>query len=424
MGKDFSKSKGLNSFKKVVDLNNSTKPVGEQSEVIEVKIDNIIENERNMYHVDDVEDIKELISQYGQLEPLITYKFDGKYKLISGHRRLKAMRELGFKKVKILITQKPENETDTLEYRQIISLNSGARKEDYFNLAEIVKTCYDICKKENKNDFLKETAIMMGISKSAVQRYAALNNVIEPFKNLVRNGIMGITKILDISGMSEEEQYKLYDLFEEYIIKNGGNINNGKNSEDAENIDVEYKITKSEVDKLIKNFKNRHSQLDIEQIGNITEMDRSLSDIDTRKKDINTQLISEKMEDVIKPDAKPVSVNMNITSEIEGTGDTTDIEIDLNSVDIAEGKNNIVSEPIAAKHVNEIPLDMSQERNMVAEDANINIDLIKRKLGDLVGHLNDLTKHLDDDKHISDKEYLKKVDKMIDTILNEVDNLN
>jgi len=67
----------------------------ERTKSVEIPICDIEENEKNFYSVDNVEKLILSIRVGGFTNPLLVFqKADGKYKLLSGHRRLKAVKEL------------------------------------------------------------------------------------------------------------------------------------------------------------------------------------------------------------------------------------------------------------------------------------------------------------------------------------------
>lgn len=66
-------------------------------ELMQVDIDDLVGNDANFYAVDEdkLEDLKNSIALSGIMDPpTVTRREDGKYRLISGHRRTAAVRAL------------------------------------------------------------------------------------------------------------------------------------------------------------------------------------------------------------------------------------------------------------------------------------------------------------------------------------------
>ena len=62
--------------------------------IVQIPLTLIDSNEENFYTVDDVTELKDSIELIGLKQPLIVLPADGRYRLIAGHRRFKALLEL------------------------------------------------------------------------------------------------------------------------------------------------------------------------------------------------------------------------------------------------------------------------------------------------------------------------------------------
>lgn len=111
-------------------------------QIEEVALDHIRGNEDNFFEVSDVDDLAESIALVGLQQPLVVMrerlKIDGKmgYILIAGHRRLKALQQLGRETAPCIVTS-PAN--DELEALALIQTNTMARSLDYAARMEAVK---------------------------------------------------------------------------------------------------------------------------------------------------------------------------------------------------------------------------------------------------------------------------------------------
>lgn len=111
-------------------------------QIEEVALDHIRGNEDNFFEVSDVDDLADSIALVGLQQPLVVMreglKTDGKvgYILIAGHRRLKALQQLGRETAPCIVTS-PAN--DELEALALIQTNTMARSLDYAARMEAVK---------------------------------------------------------------------------------------------------------------------------------------------------------------------------------------------------------------------------------------------------------------------------------------------
>lgn len=111
-------------------------------QIEEVALDHIRGNEDNFFEVSDVDDLADSIALVGLQQPLVVMreglKVDGKmgYILIAGHRRLKALQQLGRETAPCIVTS-PAN--DELEALALIQTNTMARSLDYAARMEAVK---------------------------------------------------------------------------------------------------------------------------------------------------------------------------------------------------------------------------------------------------------------------------------------------
>ena len=111
-------------------------------QIEEIALDHIRGNEDNFFEVSDVDDLADSIALVGLQQPLVVMreglKTDGKmgYILIAGHRRLKALQQLGRETAPCIVTS-PAN--DDLEALALIQTNTMARSLDYAARMEAVK---------------------------------------------------------------------------------------------------------------------------------------------------------------------------------------------------------------------------------------------------------------------------------------------
>ena len=180
-----------------------------------VRIDELIENEFNEFTIKDDEEFQQLytlIKNNGQTEEIVVVQQEnGLYRILSGHRRFRIMKELGFEKVKVQI--KPEFESPLDEKLYITAANLGKRLVTAYDMAATIKSMVvdlpkEFTKTETENYFVEN----LGIARSSYYTYIKLaelpNELIEvgKFGGLTRNEGIEI-----INTFSDDERQNLID---------------------------------------------------------------------------------------------------------------------------------------------------------------------------------------------------------------------
>lgn len=198
------------------------KPAYEQAEI---SIDDIIENPANskIYTTEGIDKLAASIELAGKvLQNLVVKAADenGKYMLISGHRRWMACRQLvehgekeQFGKVTCLI----ENEQDELmQELMLIYTNSTGRVLTDAEKIRQAERATAICKELKEANQLQGrvrdiVAEMLHESKTQLARYSAISNNLtnQELKDRFESGKMGISAAYEASKLSEEGQQKL-----------------------------------------------------------------------------------------------------------------------------------------------------------------------------------------------------------------------
>ncbi len=153
--------------------------------VLDIAIEDIVPNEKNFYGTDDIEALKESILASGLQQNLVVgTKKDGKYKLISGHRRFKSITEL-IKEGKLKLTAVPCKIVDVTEGEELLTLvktNSTARVLSVEEKIEQIKALENAVKLLNadpstriKGRTREYIAKEMGISEGEISRYKTID---------------------------------------------------------------------------------------------------------------------------------------------------------------------------------------------------------------------------------------------------------
>lgn len=203
--------------------------------VVSLPICDLVPSEGNFYSVESIEELKTSIELFGVLQNLTVKPLDnGKYEIISGHRRHKACMELvaegktEFEYVPCGI----QTERDEIKERILLIMTNSTAREltdwEKMKQAEELRKNFEVLKKrENLPGRVRDlVADALGTSSTQVARLSAIDNHLTPeFKEEYKEGRIGTSAAYELSGMSEEQQKR---AFSEYQEKGGVSINEVK----------------------------------------------------------------------------------------------------------------------------------------------------------------------------------------------------
>ena len=193
--------------------------------VEEIPLDKLIPFKEHPFKVvedDEMEQLKESIRESGVLIPALARPIEGGYELISGHRRMDACDSLGMTTMPVIV----RNLTD--EEAIIAMVDSNLQREHILpsEKAFAYKMKMDALKKTpgrpSKNlsqlatnsDTAKEIGKQSGESRDQVFRYIRLTNLIPEILEYVDDGRIALTPAVELSYLTEREQYTLLDSME------------------------------------------------------------------------------------------------------------------------------------------------------------------------------------------------------------------
>lgn len=188
-------------------------------ELREIPLPKLLENGRNHYGVRNVEELAESIALNGQIEPLVVYPYGAEdlYRLISGHRRLAALRYNKAETARCLVIPKPES--TAREDLLIIQANAQRVKTPGELAVEAQKMTSALIalKKEGvelPGRLRDAVADAMGVSSSKLGRIQAIeNNLRVPgFRQAWKDGKLPEAAAYELSQLGEADQYAALDL--------------------------------------------------------------------------------------------------------------------------------------------------------------------------------------------------------------------
>lgn len=192
-------------------------------------------NDRNFYAVEDVTDLKESIELIGLKQPLVVLEVDAtRYRLIAGHRRYKALTELGRESAPCVVQR---NLTETQEQLALILTNATTRELTYLEKAEqAVRLKRLFIKRREEGAELPGrirdmVAEAMQESASNIARMEAIDkHLIGDWKRALKKSQINASTAYELSKLDKEAQKKLKEALSDYtaptakVIKAAGEI--------------------------------------------------------------------------------------------------------------------------------------------------------------------------------------------------------
>lgn len=181
----------------------------------------VLENE-------ELKDLMESIKEKGVLSPaLVRKKADGRYEMVSGHRRKKASELLSLESLPCIVRNLTDDEAT------IIMVDSNLQREKilpsekafaYKIKLEAIKhqgsrtdlTSVKFAQKFDYKSSRQVVAEQVGESEEKIRRYIRLTELIPKILEMVDNEIIKISPAVEISYLSKEAQQQLLDQMECY----------------------------------------------------------------------------------------------------------------------------------------------------------------------------------------------------------------
>ena len=181
----------------------------------------------------NIEDLAQSIRQYGQLTPVGVYlKEDGRYELYSGHRRLRAVRDiLGQKKIRCIV--EPYETDAEKRFGKHLDANLQTRDKDVrFWIAEISSALALVRKRKDAkgsktedmdlvSELFREHGLTKGFSRASLYRMYQLKDMSPALLDTYRYGVQSATLYHAIS-LSKEEQEELARRIVSSVEQSGG----------------------------------------------------------------------------------------------------------------------------------------------------------------------------------------------------------
>lgn len=189
----------------------------------EIPLSEIDEFPNHPFHVrldEDMDHLVESIKERGIITPVtLRQKPDGRYEIVSGHRRAKACELAGLTTVKAEIKELSRDEAIILMVESNLQRTTILPSEKAFSYKMRLEamnrqgqrtdlTSTPVVSKSRSNEMLGEIG---GESREQVRRYIRLTHLIPPLLDLVDSGKIAFRPAVELSYLTEEEQNSLLD---------------------------------------------------------------------------------------------------------------------------------------------------------------------------------------------------------------------
>lgn len=187
------------------------------NEIKNIKLTDLVSAPNNPFKITmdtEMERLIESISETGVIAPIIVRPTDnGKYEIVSGHRRKYACEYLGVESVPAITKELNRNEA------VIFLVDSNLQRENILpsekafaykmKLEAIKHQGKALSQLATKSDSAKEIGIVSNESRDTVFRYIRLTNLIPPILDMVDEKRIAFTPAVEISYLTPEEQQML-----------------------------------------------------------------------------------------------------------------------------------------------------------------------------------------------------------------------
>ena len=180
------------------------------------------DNPMNRFSMAEDEQYKATLSSVekdGFLEDIVvTPAGEGRWRIVSGHRRVAAARKLGKSSVPCKIREYPDK---LAELRALMGANLHRRNLSPFDMARQLETLRDVLRQEGRlPENVKEQAELMAeqteLSRATVERYLDLLNLNGTLTAWAEGGQMTMT---DAYELARKKNQHLYPVVEEFVSK-------------------------------------------------------------------------------------------------------------------------------------------------------------------------------------------------------------
>ncbi len=208
-------------------MNNQERVENRLPKIYDVPLDQIDDFPDHPYKVrndEDMQNLVESVKQFGVITPItLREKKDGRYEIVSGHRRKRACELAGFNTVKAEIKELTRDEATILMVDSNFQRSTILPSEKAF----AYKMKYDAIKRKQgtRTDLTSATVLQKssrellaensGDSHEQIRKYIRLTNLVPELLEFVDEGKIKMRPAVELSYLDEDNQRELVDIIDD-----------------------------------------------------------------------------------------------------------------------------------------------------------------------------------------------------------------
>lgn len=192
--------------------------------------EDIIDYPHNDEDISNIEDIVTSIKTFGFTDPIEVTDFgmnDGKYMIVSGHRRRAAGVACGVTEFPCILITLPVSDSPNYDPIADYVLMANSQRDsgkDPLLLVRRYKRHKALLVAQGIHDFRKQLAERMGISVASASRYEAISQLIPTAWKFIEDDVVGMSAICGLNQFSETEQEEICKIISECSAVNDGHV--------------------------------------------------------------------------------------------------------------------------------------------------------------------------------------------------------
>lgn len=218
MAKNFKKAGSTASFETV---GRESSKFSQVPPIMMLRNEDIIDYPYNEEDVSNTEDIESSIRSFGFTDPIEVTDYgmeDGKYMIVSGHRRRASGVKCGITDFPCIVIHFPISEDSSYDPVADYVLMANSHRDsskDPLLLARRYKRHKALLVAQGVRDFRKQLAERMGISVATASRLEAMSQIIPSVWEYVEADIVGMSSVVGMNQFTEEEQTEIFKIMSE-----------------------------------------------------------------------------------------------------------------------------------------------------------------------------------------------------------------
>lgn len=176
--------------------------------------DDLLDNPKNAEDVTDTADLEASIQEIGFVDPIDVTPFgapDGKYMIVSGHRRRASGVKLGYTEFPCLIHDF-QSDSDVENWLLFLNNYRDSSKDPLLYMRRCQAARAYLENTGFKGNLHEEISRRLGISRKTVFAYLALGKLIAPIQQLVRDDVVGMTSVQPVAQFDPVDQAQIHEI--------------------------------------------------------------------------------------------------------------------------------------------------------------------------------------------------------------------